>query len=374
MIIFRYLAKEILGSMFAVSLVLVLIILSARFVRYLAEAAAGKLDAGVLLLLMGLRLPGYLELILPLGLFIGIIMAHGRMYVDSEMTVLSACGVSERRILIYSLITSFGVALLVAFFSLVVGPEGVRASESLLEEQRSRTDFETLKPARFHQLNTGRGVSYAEAISDDKQRLNKVFMAEVSERGSENPPTILVAESGETIADLEKGEKYLLLKQGRRYLGRPGGGAYEVVEFDEYAQKLPKPDYSVKSRKRTDGMTTLGLLKEGTVEAKAALEWRLSLPLLVLIVGFLAVPLSRTQPRKGRYGKLIPAVLVYMAYLVLANTARGLVESNDSPFSGLLWAVHAMFFCLGLLIYNWPRIQAYVRSLLYKASSRGVAS
>jgi len=340
--------------MFAVSLVLVLIILSARFVRYLAEAAAGKLDAGVLLLLMGLRLPAYLELILPLGLFIGIIMAHGRMYVDSEMTVLSACGVSERRMLLYTLVTSFFVALLVAIFSVFLGPEGVRASESLLEEQRSRTDFETLKPARFHQLNTGKGVSYAEAISDDKQRLTKVFMAEVSNRGSETPPTIVVAESGETIADLEKGEKYLLLKQG----------------FDEYAQKLPKPDYSVKSRKRTDGMTTLRLLKEKTPEARAALEWRLSLPLLVLVVGFLAVPLSRTQPRKGRYGKLIPAVLVYMVYLVLANTARGLSESNDAPVTGLLWFVHAGFFILGLVMYNWRPIQRFIASTLFLDSYR----
>lgn len=356
--------------MFAVSLVLVLIILSARFVRYLAEAAAGKLDAGVLLLLMGLRLPAYLELILPLGLFIGIIMAHGRMYVDSEMTVLSACGVSERRMLLYTLVTSFFVALLVAIFSVFLGPEGVRASESLLEEQRSRTDFETLKPARFHQLNTGKGVSYAEAISDDKQRLTKVFMAEVSNRGSETPPTIVVAESGETIADLEKGEKYLLLKQGRRYVGRPGAGSYEVVEFDEYAQKLPKPDYSVKSRKRTDGMTTLRLLKEKTPEARAALEWRLSLPLLVLVVGFLAVPLSRTQPRKGRYGKLIPAVLVYMVYLVLANTARGLSESNDAPVTGLLWFVHAGFFILGLVMYNWRPIQRFIASTLFLDSYR----
>lgn len=361
MIIFRYLAKEILASMFAVSFVLVLIILSARFVRYLAEAAAGKLDAGVLLLLMGLRLPGYLELILPLGLFIGIIMAHGRMYVDSEMTVLSACGVSERRVMLYTLFTSVVVALLVAVFSLFLGPEGVRASESLLEEQRSRTDFETLKPARFHQLNTGKGVSYAESISDDKQRLSHVFMAEVSERSSDDPPTILVAESGETIADMEKGEKYLLLKRGSRYVGRPGSGAYEVIVFDEYAQKLPKPDYSVKSRKRTDGMTTLKLIKEETPEAKAALEWRLSLPLLVLIVGFLAVPLSRTQPRKGRYGKLVPAVLVYMIYLVMANTARGLNESNEAPIVGLLWWVHAGFFALGLIFYNWRSIRGAFR-------------
>jgi len=346
--------------MFAVSFVLVLVILSARFVRYLAEAATGKLDAGVLLLLMGLRLPAYLELVLPLGLFIGIIMAYGRMYVDSEMTVLSACGVSERRKLFYTMVTSLFVAFIVAVFSLLLGPEGVRASESLLEEQRSRTDFETLKPARFHQLNSGKGVSFAEAISDDKQRLNNVFMAEVSAAGDDDPPTIVVAESGETLIDNENQEKYLLLKNGRRYVGQPGAGAYEVVEFSEYAQRLPKPDYSVKSRKKTDSMTTLRLLKEHTPEAKAALEWRLSLPLLVMIVGFLAVPLSRTQPRKGRYGKLFLAVLVYLCYLVIANTARGMNESGENTIPGLLWLVHLSFFLLAFVIYHWSSISGSI--------------
>ena len=45
-IIFRYLAKEVLTSMVAVSAVLLLIIMSGRFVRYLADAAAGKQNPG----------------------------------------------------------------------------------------------------------------------------------------------------------------------------------------------------------------------------------------------------------------------------------------------------------------------------------------
>ncbi len=357
MIIFRYLAKEILASMFAVSLVLLLIIISARFVAYLAEAAAGQLDAGILLTLMAFRLPAYLELILPLGLFIGVMMAFGRMYVESEMTVLSACGISEAKLLLYTLCTSAFVAAIVALFSLVLGPEGVRASESLLAEQRSRTDFETLKPARFHVLDTGRGVSYAESISEDKQRLTRVFLAEISSEVSRTVPSILMAESGETLVDSEKGQKYLLLKNGKRYVGRPGEGRYEVVEFEEYAQRLPEPDYAVKPKKETDGMTTLALLSTETAEARAALHWRFSLPVLVMIIGLMAVPLSRTKPRKGRYGKLVPAILIYMVYLVAINSARGMSESGEAPIPGLLWLVHLLFFCAGLVMFLLPRMR-----------------
>ena len=374
MIIFRYLAKEILASTFAVSLVLLLIIISARFVTYLAEAAAGQLDAGVLLTLMAFRLPAYLELILPLGLFIGIMMAFGRLYVESEMTVLSACGISETRMLMYTLATSSGVALIVALFSLVLGPEGVRASESLLAEQRSRTDFETLKPARFHVLDTGRGVSYADAISDDKQKLTNVFMAELASADGDTAPSILMAQSGQTIVDSEQGQKYLLLKHGKRYVGRPGEGGYEVVEFEEYAQRLPEPDYAVKPKKATDGMTTRELLSMDTVAARATVQWRFSLPVLVLIVGLMAVPLSRTRPRKGRFGKLVPAILLYMIYLVAVNSARGMSESGDAPVPGLLWLVHSGFFALGILMFLWPQLVLIMRSKPVNTPNEGGAS
>lgn len=350
MIIFRYLAREVLTNMLAVSLILLAIIISARFATYLAEAAAGKLDAGILLTLMAFRLMGYMELILPLGLFIGILLAYGRMYVDSEMTVLSACGMSERRLVVYTLFSSAVVASLVGFLSLYVGPQGIMASEKLLAEQRNRTDFETLKPARFHDLDSGNGVIYAESISDDKRRLRQVFMAELGLSQADGQLTVLTAESGETAIDPVSGHKYLLLKNGRRYFGRPGDVNYRIVDFAYFSQQLPEPDYDIKSKKATDAMSTTALLAASTPEARAALQWRLSLPLLVMIVGLMAVPLSRTQPRRGRYVKMLPAILIYIIYLVSVNAARGNMEKGDQAVAGLLWWVHFAFFLLALAL------------------------
>ncbi|WP_188150610.1 LPS export ABC transporter permease LptF [Teredinibacter waterburyi] len=356
MIIFRYLAREVLSSMLAVSLVLLMIILSARFVNYLAEAATGKLDAGVLVTLLVLRLPAYLELILPLGLFIGILFAYGRLYLDSEMTVLSACGMSDGRLVSYTMASSFVVALLVGVFSLYLGPEGVRASESLLAEQRNRTDFETLKPARFHSLEKGAGTTYAASISDDKKQLRDVFMARVApyiddEAGApNNDVAVLTAKSGETVIEASTGRKFLLLKDGRRYIGNPGEQNYRVVEFESYSQILPQPDYSIKQKRLTDGLTTQKLFQAKSPEAKAALQWRFSMPVLVLVVGFLAVPLSRTQPRQGRYAKMLPAIILYMLYLVCINAARGTIEEGTAPVPGILWLVHLAFFTLGCVL------------------------
>ena len=84
----RYLNREVLTHTVAVSSILLVIIISGRFVKYLAEAAVGDLATNILLPVMLYRMPGFLELIIPLGLFIGILMSYGRLYVESEMVVL----------------------------------------------------------------------------------------------------------------------------------------------------------------------------------------------------------------------------------------------------------------------------------------------
>lgn len=345
--------------MMAVSAVLLLIIMSGRFVRYLAQAASGKLDAGVLLTLMGFRLPTFLELIIPLGFFIGILLAYGRLYVDSEMTVLSACGMSENKLISYTLAIALGVSVMVASFSLYISPIGVNAAEELLTQQRSRTEFETLKPARFHKLSGGDGVSYAQGISGDKKQLEKVFLAGSGE--TDEKLSILTAQTGETVFNPSNGKRYLVLEDGRQYRGQPGEADYEIIRFERYSQYVPEPEYEARSDKETDGMSTLALFKLRTEEAYASLQWRFSVPVLVLVVAIMAIPLSRTQPRKGRYVKMIPAILLYIIYIVSINAARGWLEEGKAPTPYLLWLVHLMFFALALSMLMLPRMLHLLR-------------
>lgn len=155
MIVFRYLSREVLVTLSAVSAVLLVIIMSGRFIKYLAQAAQGVLDPGVLFMIMGFRIPGFLQLILPLGLFLGFLLAYGRLYLESEMTVLSATGMSQQRLMVYSLAPATLVALLVAWLSLGLAPQGVAQVARILNEQDALTEFDTLVPGRFQAMKGG---------------------------------------------------------------------------------------------------------------------------------------------------------------------------------------------------------------------------
>ena len=256
MIVFRYLSREVLLTLSAVSAVLLVIIMSGRFIKYLAQAAAGQLDPGSLFLIMGFRLPGFLQLILPLGLFLGILLAYGRLYLESEMTVLSATGMSQQKLFRMTLFPATLVALVVAWLSLGLAPQGANQFQLLLNKQDALTEFDTLEPGRFQALRDGTRVTYTETLSDDRVNLGSVFIsqknlgADQKDRGI----SVLVAEKGRQEVRPD-GNRYLILDNGYRYDGSPGQADYRAIHYETYGVLLPKPDVSEEVTDR-DAMPT----------------------------------------------------------------------------------------------------------------------
>jgi lipopolysaccharide export system permease protein len=362
-IIFRYLAKEILFTLLAVSGVLLLIFMSGTFVRYLAEAAAGDLSPQALLVIMGYRLPGFLELILPLGTFIGVLLAYGRLYVESEMVVLSACGLSQRRLLSYTLLAASPVIVAVSVLSLYVSPKGVAAVETLMAEQRARGEFELIMPEQFQPLNDGQATFYTEQVSDNREDLREVFIADVSANslvtGGES--AVVRAEGAHQWFDEQYQRRYFVLEQGKRYGGLAGTLNFHEISFASFGQLMQSNLRQARVKYKVEAEPTEALFGAEEPVRIAALQWRLSLPILVVVVCMLAVPLSRTNPRQGRYLGMIPAIFLYIIYLVALNAARDQIKlAKLDPWLGL-WVVHGVFFALAVLLFNWGNLRRWLK-------------
>ena len=367
MIVFRYLSREVLVTLSAVSAVLLVIIMSGRFIKYLAQAAQGVLDPSVLFLIMGYRMPGFLQLILPLGLCLGILLAYGRLYRDSEMTVLSATGMSNRRLLGYSMAPAAIVAVIVAWLSLGLAPQGVAEVAKIFNQQDAMTEFDTLVPGRFQAMKDGSRVTYTEGLSDDRGQLAGVFISEKrmqrqveGEKPKQSGITVLVAEKGRQVIQAD-GSRYLILENGYRYDGNPGQADYRATQYETHGVLLPKPSVSAEIGER-EAVPTRELIGSDEPRYQAELQWRLSIPLLVFIVTLLAVPLARVNPRQGRFLKLLPAILLYMAYLALLIGARGQLDKGKIPMELGLWWVHALFLLIGAALFLWQPMKLKLAS------------
>lgn len=361
MIVFRYLTREVLISTTAVTGILLMIIVSGRFIKYLGSAAAGKLDPDLLSQLLLFRLPGFLELILPLGLFIGILLSFGRLYLESEMVVLRACGFSQRRLVLYALGPALLVALLVAFLSIWLSPLGAKMVDRAYEHHEGVSEFDTLMPGRFQPLPGGNRVSYTEGQGSGRGSLENLFISDSNVNGR---PVVVLAEQGYRY-DSGSRNRYLVLRNGVRYEGVPGRADYRRIEYGEYGVRLPESD-DEGDRNSLESRATSQLFYDDSASGRAQLHWRLSLPVLALVVALIAVPMSRTNPRQGRFAKLIPSILLYLAYLTLLGTAREWVEDGEAPVV-LIWLIHGAFLLLALnLIFAeqfWERLYHRLPSL-----------
>lgn len=351
MLVYRYLSRQLFASTLAVAFVLVLVLVFGRFIKYLGDAAEGRIQAEVLWSLLLFRLPGFLEMILPMSLFMGILLAYGRMYVDSEMTVLRASGVSNVQLVKMCGVPALMMAAVVASFSLALSPWGYATVQQIFEQQRSRPEIDMLSAGRFYKRSSDgiERVTYAENIVDGRTRLENVFLSEfpVGVEGEGRQPSVVTATSGRRVQD-EQGNQYLELTNGFRYEGQPGRPDYHVVAFETYRLRIEENAVTVTEEIR--GMPTRKLLGRTDLPSIAELQWRLSVPLMCVIAVLLAVPLSRVQPRHGRFLKLLPSVLLFLVYLVLLVGVRQWVEKGSMPASVGPWWVHLLFGMTGLVM------------------------
>jgi lipopolysaccharide export system permease protein len=365
-IIFRYLAREVFVAMLAVSSVLLLVFMSARFVKYLAQAASGEMDGSILFAVTFYRLPGFLELILPLGLFLGILLAYGRLYVESEMIVLSACGVGKKRLAAYTMGPALTVMALVAWTSLYLTPMGWAKFNELWDNPDNFSGLGTVVAGRFQRSESGDSVTYTEQLNDDRTRMNGVFVASYSGQDKQASTVVVLSESGTVFTDPTTKNRFIELQNGYRYEGNPGQQSFEVTRFERYGQLIKERKEKVRILK-SDAKSTQELWTAEGLEDKAALQWRLSIPLTVPIVALIALALSETNHRRGRYIKLLPAILLYLMYVVILSAARRAIESGRLAPEPGMWSVHLLFFAVALLLLLGPGLKQRLRYSLISA-------
>ncbi|WP_025732308.1 LPS export ABC transporter permease LptF [Carnimonas nigrificans] len=343
MVIFRYLMREIMITMIAVAAVLLLVITGSRFIRYIASAAAGELPVGLVGNLMLFHFPGFIQLILPLAFFLGFLLAYSQLYLNSEMTVLQACGFSPARLLRIALWPGVLTAIAVGLCALWLNPAASKATAQMLDQQKSQLDFSILTPGRFQPIGSGR-TAYIGSINREHTEMHHVF---ISEERAGRPTVLTRANLGVQYTDPNTGDRYLMLRDGFRQSIAPGNKVADEMKFASYAFLLRTAD----TRADFDSVTMQSsgqLWREGGDEALGELQFRLSLPLMIPVLALLAMSLSKVNPRHGRFAKLLPAIVLHVIYLSTLIAVSNAVKEGQMPAWIGVWPVHALFLLIGL--------------------------
>lgn len=342
----RYIFREIASTWLGVTLVLLTILLTNQFARVLGDVAKGNLPKDAAFDVIGLSAAQYLTILVPIGLFLSIMLALGRLYRDSEMPAMMACRVGPAGIYRPLIWLTTPLVLGVGWLAIDLGPSALVAIDRIGAEARREADLASIEPGRFTIFGPDQAVVYGERVSPDGFMEN-VFLQRIVDDGVVQ---VVVAERGEQVESEDPDVRLLVLHNGRRYEGVPGTPRFRVVEFAEHGipYRLPSVD---PPEPKPRAMTVRNLLNSREPEHRAELQWRIGVPLSTIILAIFAVPLSRSQPRAGRYGRLSIGLLVFIIYFNLLSAAKAWVENGEiDPALGLWW-VHGIFLlgALGLL-------------------------
>ena len=336
----RYIFKETLQVWAIVIVVLIVIMLTNQLAKVLGDAAANQLPKEDVFLVLGLSAVQYLTILVPVSLFLAILFTLGRLYRDSEMYALMACGTGPAQIYRPLLIIGFPLAALVAWLAVVVTPASLLEVKAITRAAKQRADLRAIEPGHFVMLAQAGVVAYAESVAPSGH-LRNVFIERPD--GME----VIVAEEAWQQDGAEPNLKILTFAHGRRYEGRPGSGRFRVAQFEEHGiPYIPADQTAVSNDPRSSSAAVLW--SSGSPAELAELQWRMSAPAMLLVLLVLAVPLSKAAPRQGRYTGLVEGILIYITYSNLLGIARVWMEHQRVPSWVGLWWVHALGLTLGL--------------------------
>ncbi len=342
----RYIFREIAVTWLGVTLILLMILLTNQFARVLGDVAKGKLPKDAAFDVIGLSAVQYMTILVPIGLFLSVMLALGRLYRDSEMPAMMACRVGPsgvyRPLLWLAVPLTFGVAWL----SIEGSPQALTTIERISAEARREADLNSIEPGRFTVFGPDQAVVYGERVTSDGV-MEKVFL---ERRVEDNVVEVVIADRGEQAESEDPNTRLLVLHDGRRYEGIPGTASFRVVEFAEHGIPYRLPSLRT-SEPRPRAMRFGRLFGSDDPELLAEQQWRLSVPISTVLLAFLAVPLARSRPREGRYGRITIGLLVFIVYFNMLSAAKAWMEEGTlSPALGLWW-VHGgiLMLALGML-------------------------
>ena len=369
MILRRYMTQQVAANTAIVLLFLMALMLGGRLIRYFGIAAEGRLDVGLLFAIIGYNIPTFLELILPLSFFIALMLVLGRMYVDQEMSVLFASGISRGRLtrLMIPLIT--GLFVFQMGISLWAKPWGLSNSEHIWQTQSLGSLLDLVRPKTF--ISSGNYHLYVDEFDKEKRELKNLYVVQQqtdkSGKIAKNDVIITATRAYQVPSKDTDSSMQLDLFQGRRYELGTNNAKYNQASFEKYRITLEKPASEKITETNVETQTTAKLLANTQKpEVKAELGYRFTMPWLIIIAAMLATPLAQVRPRQGRWLRLLPSVLIFASCAISIISLRTAIGKERISEYAYIWLIVG-FIAFALLL-NWQ--SRVVHRVRYHRQSR----
>jgi lipopolysaccharide export system permease protein len=348
MIFKRALQRELASTAGAVFTILFTIAITVRPIKILGMAASGKVDSNDVFTLIGFAALNLLPIIIVLTGFISVLMVITRSYQDSEMVVWFASGVSLTDWIVPILRFAAPLFVLTTVMSFFVTPWANEHSVEYTDRFEQRSDIARVSPGKFQESASRERVFFVEGVAGDLSKVQNIFVNTLQN----NRHSVVIAKEGEIIVD-EHGDKFLIMHQGRRYDGAPNETDFQMMQFDRYGVLVDGDTKEMITERKAESLSMVELWADPNPINLGELLWRISLPIMGILLMLLAVPLGYVNPRSGRSANFLLALFFCVSYYNMVLVSQAWVKQSKYSLTMSWWPVHLGCFLLITVLFLW---------------------
>lgn len=351
MIIIRYLVRETLKSQLSILFILLLIFFCQKLVRILGAAVDGDTPTNLVLTLLGLGVPEMAQLILPLSLFLAILMTLGKLYTESEITVMHACGLGKSVLVKAALILMLLTGAVAAINVIWAGPWSSRYQNQIVQNAQANPGTAALAAGQFRPSSDGNMVLFIDTVQGNQ--FNHVFLAQLRPNGNTRP-SVVVADQG-YMEQQRDGSQVVHLNKGTRFEGTPMLRDFRITDFNDYQAVIGYRPAMVNPND-ADQATFSRLWHTHSPAFNAEFHWRLTLIFSVLVMGLMVVPLSEINPRQGRVLSMLPAIMLYLIFFLIQSSFKTNAAKGRLDPALCMWTINLFYLALAILLNLWDTL------------------
>lgn len=344
-LITRYLLKQLTFSTVLIGTVLTVALWLTQSVRFIDTVLNRGLPLSTFFKLVAFLLPDLIAIILPIATLIAVLFTYNRLFVDRELIVMRATGMSNLTITAPPFLLGIGVVSVLLAINLYFLPLSFQHFKTLEHDVKNNFSAFLIQPGEF--TNFKNITIYAK----ERRRTGEMkgILIHDSRRGDR--VFTLLAEKG-VIAEIPGGVRVVLYK-GNRHQEDAKTGKPSILSFEQYSIDItPETQDTFNQRTRKPYERFFGeLLNPDPVQndpkmiskLRAEAHQRLMIPLSVLAFVLIAMSffLSGDDQRRGRTQKIIMIVTVCALLEIAVLGALNL----STRFS---WMIQGGYFLIAL--------------------------
>ncbi|ESS72843.1 lipopolysaccharide export system permease protein LptF [Methyloglobulus morosus KoM1] len=356
----KMIALDLLKTVFSVWTVIVVIIVSQKFIKILEKAVEGHISNDTILTVLGLKTIIVGITLLPAATFMALLMVLGRLYKDQEMSAIATAGGGAGTIYRAVFLLALPLSILTYGLSMYASPWAEARMQGVMNQDEQSSDIRGIAAGKFSEYSRGDLVFYVENITSDN-KMQSVFV----QKRKNADLSIITAEQSH-FEDLPGG-RYMVFENGEHTQGHPGDFNYTIEAFKAYAVKIEEKALS--NTLTPKAVASSQLSKSVEPRDITELQNRLSVPLTILLFAFLAVPLAKISPRGGIYGSMMLGFLIYFSHGNFSGITQSWVVKGTIPvWPGVFWVILAFILIGFMLLANWYGFQWVILSIKKRIS------